>query len=303
VVGAGFRVRADAFASLGLTPAPHPTGLGDFVETDATGETSIPGLYAAGNVTDPSQQVLPAAANGSRVGGMICFSLARDDIAAAARPSGTEADWDHRYGDAPIWSGNPNGTLVIELEAVAPGRVLDVGAGEGGDAVWLAEHGWTVTASDLSSRALDRIAVVAAQRGLAIECHRADANSLDPYPARSFDLVSAHYASIPRTPDGRGVDNLLAAVDVGGTLLVVGHDLEPMRAPDHTTSHSLSFDPDAFVQVADFVAAIANSSDWTLEAHEKRPRPPGAASASHHVDDIVLRARRVGTASSRPDSE
>ena len=56
-------------------------------ETGDTGETAVPGLYAAGNVTDPSQQVSQAAANGSRVGAMISFSLADDDIRAAARPS------------------------------------------------------------------------------------------------------------------------------------------------------------------------------------------------------------------------
>ena len=292
VVGARFRVRAEAFASLGLRPAEHPTGLGDFVETDPNGETSVPGLYAAGNVTDPSQQVLQAAANGSRVGGMISFSLVRDDIGAAARPSGNEDDWDHRYGGERVWSGNPNGTLVNEIGGLAAGRALDVGAGEGGDAVWLAEQGWQVTANDISQRALDRVAAVAEERGLPIECHHADANAYLAFEPGAFDLVSAQYASIPRTPDGRGVRNLLDAVAPGGTLLVVGHDLEPMRAPIDPRQHSRPFDPDAYVRVDDFVAALADAPDWDIELHEMRPRPPGAASASHHVDDIVLRARR-----------
>jgi len=60
-----WRARAEALAPLGLEPVLHPTGLGDHIETTAAGETSVPGVYAAGNVTDPSQQVLPAAANGS----------------------------------------------------------------------------------------------------------------------------------------------------------------------------------------------------------------------------------------------
>jgi thioredoxin reductase/SAM-dependent methyltransferase len=297
VVGAAFRVRAELFASLGLATAAHPTGLGDFVETDASGETSVPGLYAAGNVTDPSQQVLQAAANGGRVGGIISLSLASEDIAAVARPSANQADWEHRYSADPIWSGNPNGTLVNEVERTRPGRVLDVGAGEGGDAIWLAEHGWTVTASDISQRALDRIAVVARERELAIECHHADANSPEAYPPQSFDLVSAQYASIPRTPDGRGINNILAAVAVGGTLVVVGHDLEPMRRAVDTSSHSQLFDPDAYVRVDDFVEAIVSSPDWAIVTNEKRPRPTGAAS-THHVDDIVLRARRVEPMSS-----
>ncbi|MDQ6727665.1 MAG: SAM-dependent methyltransferase, partial [Actinomycetota bacterium] len=93
-------------------------------------------------------------------------------------------------------------------------------------------------------------------------------------------------------PDGRGVRNLLNAVAPGGTLLGVSHDLEPIRAPIDTHEESRPFDPDAYLRLDDFVAALANSSEWTIEVHEKRPRPPGAASASHHVDDIVLRARR-----------
>jgi SAM-dependent methyltransferase len=253
----------------------------------------VPGLYAAGNVTDPSQQVSQAAANGSRVGAMISFSLADDDIRAAARPSANQADWDHRYRGDQMWSGNPNGTLVNEASGLTPGRALDVGAGEGGDALWLAEQGWSVTASDISQRALARVGAEAERRGARVECHHVDANALDAFEAGAFDLVSAQYASIPRTPDDRAVRNLLGAVAPGGTLLVVSHDLEPMRGPIDTLAHSRPFDPDAYVRVDDFAAALASSPNWDVEVHEKRPRPAGAASASHHVDDIVLRARRT----------
>ena len=231
VVTARFEVRAAPFASLGLVPTPHQSGLGDHVETDPSGATSVPGLYAAGNVTNPSQQVLQAAANGGWVGAMISSDLAGEDAVAAARPSANETDWDHRYGGEQMWSGNPNGTLVAEVTAMAPGRALDVGAGEGGDAVWLAERGWRVTASDVSRRARERVAAEAARRDLDVECVHADANALAPYESEAFDLVSAQYASIPRTPDGRGVANVIGAVAPGGTLIVVGHDLAPMRAP------------------------------------------------------------------------
>jgi thioredoxin reductase/SAM-dependent methyltransferase len=291
VVAPRFRVRAEPFAPLGLRPIVHPTGLGDFIETDVTGETAVPGLYAAGNATDPSQQVLQAAANGSRVGAIISFSLANEDIRAAARPSANEADWDHRYGGDQMWSGNPNGTLVNEVSGLPPGRALDVGAGEGGDAIWLAERGWKVTASDISAGALGRVDAEAKRRGLPVECHHADANTLNAYEAAAFDLVSAQYASIPRTPDRRGVLNLLNAVGPGGTLFIVSHDLEPMRAPIDTQAHSQAFDPDAYVRVDDFAAALAGSPDWDIEVDEKRPRPAGAAS-SHHIGDVVLRARR-----------
>lgn len=294
VVGPRFRARIEPFEALGLTAAPHPSGLGDAVETSQTGETTVPGLYAAGNVADPSHQVLHAAADGSRIGAMIAFSLASEDLADPAPVSGNQADWDHRYAGDPIWSGNPNGTLVNQAASLTPGRALDVGAGEGGDAVWLAEHGWEVTATDVSQRALDRIHAEATARGLAIECRQADANALDAFEAGSFDLVSAQYASVPRTPDLRAITNLLDAVAPGGTLLVVGHDLELMRSIIASGTHAQAFDPDAYVTVDAFVEVVAASPDWDIEVHGRTTRPPGAVEASsHHVDDIVLRARRV----------
>lgn len=239
-----------------------------------------------------SEQVMQSAADGSRVGAMISSSLAQEDIEGAARPSANEVDWDHRYEGDRMWSGNPNGTLVVEVDGLTPGRALDVGAGEGADAIWLAEQGWSVTASDISQRALDRVAAEARRRRLTVECHRADANALGAFEPEAFDLVTAQYASIPRTPDGRGARNLLHAVTPGGTLLVVSHDIEPMRVPIDTQEQSRPFDPDAYVRVDDVAALLADSPGWEIEVHEKRPRPPGAVSASHHVDDIVLRARR-----------
>ncbi len=292
VVGPRFHVRAEMLAPLGLEPTSHPSGLGDVVATDSTGATAVAGVFAAGNVTDPSLQVLPAAANGSWVGAMISFDLADEDLRRAARPSANQADWDHRYGADALWSGNPNGTLVAEMAGVAPGRALDVGAGEGGDAVWLAEQGWAVTANDVSERALERVAAEADRRGLTVRCHHRDANALEAFEADVYDLVSAFYASIPRTPDGRAVGNLVGSVAPGGTLLVVSHDLEPMRTPIDLTVQSRVFDPDAFVRVEEIVDALAARTDWTVEVFEKRLRPAGAASSSHHVDDVVLRARR-----------
>jgi len=295
VVTPRFRARAEAFAPTGVQTTPHPSGLGEVVEVDPTGQTAVPGLYAAGNVTDPSMQVLHAAAHGSRVGAMIAFSLADDDLRAAARPSGDETDWDHRYsGDEPMWSGNPNGTLVHEVSALAPGRALDVGAGEGGDAIWLAERGWQVTATDISSRVLARLSAEAERRGLDIECLHRDGNAPGAYEAGGYDLVSMQYGAVHRTPDHRGLRNLLAGVAPGGTLLVVGHDLTPMRGPIDVAEQTRMFDPDAYLEVDEIAASLADSPEWEIEVHELRPRPPGAVS-THHIDDVVLRARRLAS--------
>jgi thioredoxin reductase/SAM-dependent methyltransferase len=289
-IGPRFRVRAEMVASLGITPTEHMTGLGNFIETTQTGETSAIGVYAAGNVTDPSHQVLQAAAQGSWVAAMMSFSLANEDLQVNARPSANQADWDHRYGGNQIWSGNPNGALVAEVSGAPSGTALDVGAGEGGDALWLAEQGWQVTATDISPRGLDRIAALATQRNLPISCLYADANALYAYGTAKFDLVSAHYASIPRTPDERGLHNVVNAVAPGGLLLVVSHDLEAMRAHAATHENSRPFDPDAYVRVEDFVNTLTNKSEWTIEVNETRARPSGAS--SHHINDIVFRARR-----------
>ena len=299
VVGPRFEVVTAPFAPLRLGSVPHPIGLGDVIETDETGATSVPGVWAAGNVTDPSQQVLQAAADGSRVGGMIAFNLAHDDLTAGGRGSSNQADWDRRYAGPRVWSGNPNGALVAEFDGAAPGTVLDVGAGEGGDAIWLAERGWAVTASDISITALAVVGAEAERRGLDVECLHADANAPDPYGGRQFDLVTAHYASIPRTGDGRAVCNLIAAVAPGGTLFMVSHDIEPMRHPIDTRTTSRAFDPDAYVRVDDVEVALSDDPAWMIDLAEKRARPPGAASASHHVDDIILRARRATTSSAQ----
>lgn len=290
VVGARFRARAEAFASVGLRAVEHPSGLGDVIETGPTGETSVPGLYAAGNVTDPAHQVLVAAADGSRIGGMVSFSLAAEDIATAARTSPTEDHWDRRYRRGRTWSGEPNGVLVDEAGGLTPGRALDVGAGEGGDAIWLAQQGWRVTASDVSRRALEHVVALAEERGVEVEALHADASDMDPFETDAFDLVAAHYVPIPRSPDNRGVRNLLNAVSPGGTLLVVSHDLLPMRDPWQEQVERPLIDPDAFVRPRDLAAVLAETPGWDVEVHEKRPRR--ADPTSPHVDDIVLRARR-----------
>ncbi|MFG3352814.1 FAD-dependent oxidoreductase [Streptomyces sp. NPDC048001] len=293
VVGPRFRARVDVLAGVGLTTTAHPSGAGDVLAVDARGETAVPGIYAAGNVTDPSLQVLPSAAQGSRAGSMIAFSLAEEDLRAAVRHSGEEADWDHRYaGSGRAWSGNPNGTLVHEAGALSPGRALDVGTGEGADALWLAEHGWKVTATDISGNALARVRSEAERRGLAVTLVRGDANDPEPFGTETYDLVSLQYGSFKRTPDQRGLRSLLAAVAPGGTLLVVHHDLTPLRDPVDVATQTRMYDPEAFVGVEEIAAALAaDPGTWQVGTHETRPRPAGAVS-THHVSDVVLRATR-----------
>jgi SAM-dependent methyltransferase len=194
-------------------------------------------------------------------------------------------DWDQRYADAErVWSGRPNGALVVEVESLPPGRALDVGCGEGADAVWLALRGWDVTALDVSRVALDRARTAAEQAGATVTwLHTGLLDAV--VPTRSFDLVSAQYPALLRTPDNDAERALLTAVAPGGTLLVVHHadiDAEHARAR--------GFDPADYVGPAD-VAALLDDG-WQVEVDERRPRHVDSGAGAHHTHDLVLKARR-----------
>nr|WP_232794401.1 class I SAM-dependent methyltransferase [Pseudofrankia saprophytica] len=197
------------------------------------------------------------------------------------------AHWDERYADRErLWSGQPNGALVAEVAGLTPGRVLDVGCGEGADAVWLASHGWDVTALDVSGVALKRAAGHAADAGVAVRWVHAELAGAGLVPG-SFDLVSAQYPALLRTPDAAAERALLAAVAPGGVLLLVHH-----AGMDSHQARDDGFDPADYVWPA-MIAALLDD-DWIVERNEQRPRiaPEGGAGA-HHTDDLVLRARRL----------
>ncbi|MGV9271450.1 class I SAM-dependent methyltransferase [Kitasatospora sp. NPDC003701] len=197
------------------------------------------------------------------------------------------AEWDSRYADRQhLWSGRPNGALVAEAAGLAPGRVLDVGCGEGADAVWLARGGWDVTALEVSGVALERAAGHARNAGVTVRwVHAGLAEAM--LPPASFDLVSAQYPALLRTPDAAAERALLAAVAPGGVLLLVHHAL----ADDHRANDG-GFDPADYVWPSTVAALL--DDDWEVEVDERRPRVvPDSGAGAHHADDLVLRARRL----------
>ena len=206
------------------------------------------------------------------------------------RRSGAAAsavEWDARYSGAEggMWSGRPNGRLVAEVADLPPGRALDVGCGEGADAIWLARRGWTVTAIDISDVAVSRAREAAELAGAAVEWLRGDALRTS-FPAASFDLVSMHYPALPKAAGDTAVRGLLGTVRPSGLLLAVYHDLDDEHR-EHMKPQGV--DPANYVGADDLGRLLGD--DFTVELHVVEPRidpPPGAP----HVADVVLRARR-----------
>jgi SAM-dependent methyltransferase len=195
-------------------------------------------------------------------------------------------EWDARYSEQDaLWSGRPNGRLVAEVAGLTPGRALDVGCGEGADAIWLAGEGWTVTAIDISDVALRRAREAADLAGATVEWIRGDALQM-AFPAGSFDLVSMQYPALPKAAGEAAVRSLLDAVRPGGLLLAVYHDLDDEHR-EHMKSRGV--DPADYIEVDELSRMLGD--DFTVELHATEPRidpPPD----NPHIADIVLRARR-----------
>jgi SAM-dependent methyltransferase len=208
-----------------------------------------------------------------------------------ARPEFDQSSWDERYrSSARVWSGQPNPQLVAEVALLAPGRALDVGCGEGADAIWLAARGWHVVAVDISSVALER----AAQHAKAtdndafsrIEWRQGDVIAEPPDPD-SFDLVSSQFMQLPPEPRTKLFAALSRAVRPGGTLLIVGH-----HPSDLGTGVRRPPMPELFY-TADDVAQLLDGT-WTVQSNEARPRtatrPDGTEATIHDAVLVAVRS-------------
>ncbi len=132
-------------------------------------------------------------------------------------------EWDARYAAAPQWSDAPNVLAAELLRDLPPGRALDVAAGEGRMALWLAALGWQVTALDFSAAGLARGRERAEQRGLEVHWQVADATAAD-LRTEQYDLVLVLYLHLPHAPLVDVLQRCARAVAPGGRLLVLGHD-------------------------------------------------------------------------------
>ena len=197
-----------------------------------------------------------------------------------------QSSWDERYaGPGRTWSGRANAVLAAEAADLPPGRAVDLGCGEGGDAIWLAGQGWQVTGIDFSDAGLARAAEHAEAAGVAerIEWRPADLRAWAP-GGEQWDLVTSHFLHLLDDGMLEATRRMTDAVAPGGTLLVVGHH------PDD--SHTgLRWSMPGVMFTADDLAPALDPSlfDVHVEARERRESRDGT---EHVVTDAVLRARR-----------
>lgn len=202
------------------------------------------------------------------------------------------AFWDERYrSSSALWTGNPNPHLVSEAANLVPGTALDVGCGEGADAIWLAAHGWQVTAVDISAVALERGATQAHTLGADVApiiWLQADVNEYVPVP-QSFDFVSSQFLHLPKNQREVLHRRLAVSVAPGGTLLVVGH-----HPSDLQTNVPRPPMPELFFTASDVVDSL-DGDEWVVLVDDARARSAlDRDGVRVTIHDAVMRARRKG---------
>ena len=194
-------------------------------------------------------------------------------------------EWDERYTAFldRLPARRPNPVVIDEAAGLPAGTALDIGCGLGADAVWLAGRGWQVTALDVSQVALEQAGAAAAAAGVHVQWLRNRLEDME-IPAEGFDLVTAHYPALLRTPDGAAGTALLSAVAPGGTLLVVHHaDIDVELAKSH------GFDPAMYLLHDDVRALLDDRWEVRVERGRRRDVPAGADGQHTHDDIIVAR--------------
>jgi cyclopropane fatty-acyl-phospholipid synthase-like methyltransferase len=176
--------------------------------------------------------------------------------------------WDERYtASAQLWSGLANPSLMAVAATLRPGTALDVGSGEGADAIWLAQQGWRVHAVDISSVALRKAADHARDAGVEarVEWEQADLRTWTA-TGRYYDLVSAQFMHFPRQIAVPLYGELAASVGPGGSLLVAGHHPDDQRHSVETEQiEDIRFTPD---EVLSWIGA----REWTVRRKDRTER-------------------------------
>lgn len=205
---------------------------------------------------------------------------------------GSQEFWDELYRSrSSVWSGEPNDSLVKTALNLKAGTALDVGCGEGADAIWLAKRGWQVTAVDISGVALKRAMDRATQSGeeFANRIKWVQADLMESVPADgSYDLVCTLFMHLLTAQRNVLFPKLADLVAPGGSLLIVGH-----HPSDLETSAKRPQTPDLFYTASE-VAALLQPGQWQIVVEAADPRvAKGRDGEDVTVHDAILHALRV----------
>ena len=160
------------------------------------------------------------------------------------------AGWDERYSTRElIWTGRANQFVEAHLADLGPGTAIDLGAGEGRNAVWLASRGWTVTAIDFSQVGLDKAEQLASEHGVDVATIQADATAWQPDDP--VDLVVLSYLQLPADQQRTVLEHAATWLEPGGTLFVIAHDRSNVER-----GHGGPSSADVCYSVDDTVAAL-----------------------------------------------
>ena len=205
-----------------------------------------------------------------------------------------EQAWNERYAESHrIWSGTPNAALVAEVADLTPGRALDLGCGEGADAVWLSRQGWKVTAADISTVALQRAAEHAADAGVTVDWQHHDLEKT--FPDGEYDLVSAQFLHFWEEFEREAILRRAAArVAPGGVLLIEGHlDHGPFRH-DHEHGDGHGHGDRHFPTPDEVIAALHLDDGWEVlvaAVHPREQTGPDGEPATRTDATVKLRRR------------
>ncbi len=193
--------------------------------------------------------------------------------------------WDERYRDRElVWSAGPNAAVAAELADHPTGRALDLAAGEGRNALWLAEQGFEVEAVEFSQVAIDKGRELAAHRGVEVTFTLGDLTApLDLAPA---DLVLIAYLHLPRATERAVLRRAAGWVAPGGTFLLVGHARRNL-----TEGVGGPPDPELLPTPQELTAALEGTG-LTLERAEEITREVEVDGAARTAIDVLVRAHR-----------
>lgn len=195
--------------------------------------------------------------------------------------------WEERYSSTRrLWSNEPNEWLAAVTESWTPGRVLDIGCGEGADLLWLVSRGWEGVGIDYSVTAISRMCETARLEGLRPRLTGivGDASSVDI--DGEFDLICVSFVHCDDEGDGPTLPGLLARqverLAPGGRLMIAVHAVNPPWHSNHGTTYT----------AAELLAALSFVTPrWQIEVGEDRWREvpaSGEHEAGRRADALLV---------------